>query len=615
VLSFFLSTRRLLVLAACGALTVLGATPASAGQAQRASGLITMTSERGDYIGAGRSYSYDGSRHALGVGPSGGAWVMPIDHRGFRVELVPSGGKRLEPKTYLATGRPGADEGPWIRVSGEGRGCNRTYGRFTVLDVGYGPHGYLRRLHATFEQHCERRNAPALRGEVNLTAAPAPAPLKVGLTFDADRVVVDSSGLLTLKGSIRCSKRAHATVIVEVTQNRRQKKAWARPTDGMPCSRRATDWELDAQASDLATFTKGPIDVKAQVEASDDYYTAYTGEFVYARDAVSARPNARPADPGAAPIPERLKVSGRWTMTSEQGDYVGGGVGLRTIPAVAITLGRAANEVKVQSLDGEGWYIRVGGHNGARLQERQYGGVARFPASSEPVLDVGGDGKACGETYGSFTVHHVEYGVHDIVTALHMSFEQRCDRPDAPALRGEVDLVSELPPPPLRIAVSLDVARTTIRPSGVLAVGGSVKCTQRTQVHLGAEVTETGRTTNAVGHGGKALECSRMSSDWAIEATPTNDVQFTNGPVDVEVRADALDEVYSYYTGDHILAVDAVSGQADVIGGRPPAEGGLTGLVSREPTLSLAAGLALIFVAVAATAALTLAAARRRRPS
>jgi hypothetical protein len=483
-----------------------------------------------------------------------------------------------------------------------------------VLDVEYGLHGYLQRLHARFEQRCERRDAPALRGEVNLAAGKPPPPLKLDVRLDRDRVVVDSAGLMTLKGSIRCSKRATATVIVDVTRIRGANRAPVNASTGVPCSRTAADWVIEAQSPDPAMpLTAGPIDVRARAEASDDYYTSYTGEFVYARDAVAVRTNVRPADPGAAPVPKRLKVSGTWTMTSEQGDYVGRGTTLRAIPAEAITFKRTAGEVQVQSSDGEGWYIRIGAPGGARLQERRYTGVARFPesGSGRPVLDVSGAGNACGETYGSFTVHDVEYGAHDILTALHMSFVQRCDQPTAPALRGEVNLVSEPPPPPLEIDLTLDIARAAIGPSGRLAMRGSVECTRPALVYVIADVTETGRSINSVGRGEKGLvECSKTPSDWSVEATTTNGVEFTNGPMTVKASANASDQEYTYYTGDAITAVDEVSGQADVSGGRPPA-GGVSAFVSREPGLSLLAGLALLLGAVAGTAFLTRVAARR----
>lgn len=88
---------------------------------------------------------------------------------------------------FEAPGAPGLD------FSGDGRGCNKLSGRFTVSEGRYGPQGLIRSLRARFEQHCEGA-APALRGEVRVTfPQPAvraalrviPAPPLAGRRFTA----------------------------------------------------------------------------------------------------------------------------------------------------------------------------------------------------------------------------------------------------------------------------------------------------------------------------------------------------------------------------------------------------------------------------------------------
>jgi hypothetical protein len=54
-------------------------------------------------------------------------------------------------------------------VYGNGAGCNDLTGSFDILAIRFGDAGRVKRLHATFEQHCEAAT-PALRGELRFHA-------------------------------------------------------------------------------------------------------------------------------------------------------------------------------------------------------------------------------------------------------------------------------------------------------------------------------------------------------------------------------------------------------------------------------------------------------------
>ncbi|HYX87948.1 MAG TPA: PASTA domain-containing protein [Gaiellaceae bacterium] len=128
---------------------------------------VTMTSDQGDYIGQGRSWSYTiandeigagGSRQFVGFGVDGaqGDW--------WSADFAPGRGDILAPGTYPnATRYPFNGTGPGLDVSGNGRGCNTLTGRFTVNSATWWPDGTLRTFSVTFEQHCEGAT-PALRG-------------------------------------------------------------------------------------------------------------------------------------------------------------------------------------------------------------------------------------------------------------------------------------------------------------------------------------------------------------------------------------------------------------------------------------------------------------------
>jgi hypothetical protein len=265
----------------------LGVAGARAGQAPAVSGTFTMTSEQGDYIGGGQTYSYDAAALVLGTSHSGRVTVSVLG--GFSVNLGAPGGEQLSPGTYEGAVRSPDASQAHLDVSGDGRGCNQTFGSFTVHDVEYGIHGYLQSLHATFEQHCEEPTAPALRGDVHVEAAPPPVPLELDLTFDDDRTILDEvTGLYSLHGSIECSQEVAATVVADVREVGRESNGVGSNGTSVQCSPAATDWVVTVGSSNSIAFTPGAFEAEVRGEAIDDYYTAYTGEgFVYARDEAS----------------------------------------------------------------------------------------------------------------------------------------------------------------------------------------------------------------------------------------------------------------------------------------------------------------------------------------
>jgi PASTA domain len=128
---------------------------------------VDMTSDPGDYIGQGQTWSYTvtnsliaagGIRQYVGFGIDGadGSW--------WSAAFVPGRGDILAPGTYPNAARyPFNGDGPGLDVTGNGRGCNTLRGQFTVNSASWWPDGTLRGFSVTFEQHCEGAT-PALRG-------------------------------------------------------------------------------------------------------------------------------------------------------------------------------------------------------------------------------------------------------------------------------------------------------------------------------------------------------------------------------------------------------------------------------------------------------------------
>lgn len=139
---------------------------------------VILNSDPGDYIGGGASYSYEpanaritasGSRQhvAFGVDAADSSW--------WYSDFAPGRGDVLAPGRYDATRYPFNGSGPGLDVSGNGRGCNRLTGSYTVTEAAFQPDGGLRRFGASFEQRCEGAR-PALTGTFEFRAGDTSTP-------------------------------------------------------------------------------------------------------------------------------------------------------------------------------------------------------------------------------------------------------------------------------------------------------------------------------------------------------------------------------------------------------------------------------------------------------
>lgn len=134
-----------------------------------------MTSDTGDYIGAGKTYLYTSAFDTIGYRAtqqyvSGGVNAANGDWWG--AEFAPAQGDVLVAGATYSNARryPFNGSGPGMDVSGNGRGCNTLVGSFTVNQIGFSStNGALDRLDLNFEQHCEGAT-PALRGRLRYRA-------------------------------------------------------------------------------------------------------------------------------------------------------------------------------------------------------------------------------------------------------------------------------------------------------------------------------------------------------------------------------------------------------------------------------------------------------------
>ena len=263
------------------------------------SGTLTMTSDPGDWLGGGQSYSFatpDASflTHGDALYFDGNyvrVWMnAPNDWWDLEFQ-APTGQRLASGVTYSGAVRgpqssPPPGDLPRMDVFGDGRGCNTLVGSFTVHDVVYGPYGYLQRLHVSFEDHCEGAD-PALRGELDVTAPPAPPAQDVHVTVEPGGVVVRPGGGAFVHGTISCAVPYSA--YVDVSVNEQTKKgvvsgtAWSVPVDCPGPT--PTAWSATVRSDSGASFAAGSAQVTASTGAFDATYTQYLGQnpvYVYA---------------------------------------------------------------------------------------------------------------------------------------------------------------------------------------------------------------------------------------------------------------------------------------------------------------------------------------------
>ena len=135
-------------------------------------------------------------------------------------------------------------------------------------------------------------------------------------------------------------------------------------------------------------------------------------------------------------------------MTSEPGDYIGqgrsttmGGPAWRLLPNVSSESDTVTVSFEtVDTTHFTRWTVWLGAPRGQALRPGTYLNAQRaaFRTGSTPGIDVFGDGRGCNNVYGSFTVTKVSFDQQGTVQSFEATFEQHCESPTAPALRGYV---------------------------------------------------------------------------------------------------------------------------------------------------------------------------------
>jgi hypothetical protein len=256
--------------------------PAAAQQPLDAS--ISFVSDANDYIGGGQSrlFTLDSASITSSSSNNGGHFgltIFPFSGGFWFLDLAAPAGSQLVPGAYEGAIRypfQSASQ-PGLSLSGDGRGCNMLTGRFDVLDAAFGSNGYIERLHARFEQHCEG-GMPALYGEVNVVNPPPPPVLQISLTVINPGSVDRVTGKARVTGTISCTIATFVSVNAILNQRlNRFALATANAFTSIPCSPTRASWALELSPQAGVPFGSG----MAQLDVAASAYDSYYGQFVF----------------------------------------------------------------------------------------------------------------------------------------------------------------------------------------------------------------------------------------------------------------------------------------------------------------------------------------------
>ncbi|MBW3664468.1 MAG: cell wall-binding repeat-containing protein [Actinobacteria bacterium] len=389
---------------------------------------------------------------------------------------------------------------------------SEVYGWFVVDEVSYSTDGVLARLRLRFEQHCGDQGSPPLNGEIAYDAAnaaprppnprpsppdlwePDPAALPGTTTFAYLESEVGDwiGGGATYRypssyAGISAYIQSPPHLRVEVHGNEDWRGDFRLPTgqeqiepgwyaelgpywNGNPVTG-GLAWSGESRScSDIVgwfavdEYTIGADNRPARLRLRFEQRChgadspALRGLIVYdASDPSEPSPNPRPIpdglwQPEPADVPEGAATFVH--LESEPGDSigVGGTYSYRTSDAELRVTGTGTN-LSISVGGDERWNGTFAGKSqpsAASLEPGLYDELQGTPGHNGKLggLRWSGEGRYCAAVYGWFAVEHVTYDAIGLIHTLRLRFEQRCDDPGAPTLRGLIvyDGASSLEP-------------------------------------------------------------------------------------------------------------------------------------------------------------------------
>lgn len=168
---------------------------------------LKFSGQYGDYISQGGSYYYDkdNSTFQIDISPWSNAVNINIQSSSWwSINFSAPGSVPLTIQKYAYAERYPfqSTTAAGLTLSGDGRGCNQSFGSFEVKQISMTDPMQFKAL---FEQHCEQMGAPTLKGEVAFNAVSDSVPkVEIAATPDAQEgsiINLDASSSSDPKGS------------------------------------------------------------------------------------------------------------------------------------------------------------------------------------------------------------------------------------------------------------------------------------------------------------------------------------------------------------------------------------------------------------------------------
>ncbi|MDO6506611.1 Ig-like domain-containing protein [Colwellia sp. 4_MG-2023] len=252
---------------------------------------FTMDSEAGDYIGADQDWFYDLSTSSITMSKNydNGISVSISGSEHWSAEFAAPDEVQLQVGEYDYAERfPFQDAGAaGLTISGNGRGCNRNYGRFNVTKLVW-ENDQPKAFKASFEQHCEQMSAPLLSGEVAVNAVHDSVPYAnagVDIEINEHEVVnLNGSDSFDPLGNIVIYKWSTANETVTINNHGESRANFIAPS--LPDKAESNDVQVSLLVTDDEGY-KAIDSVNVRVLANnsspvsvDDYFEVLIGGIV-----------------------------------------------------------------------------------------------------------------------------------------------------------------------------------------------------------------------------------------------------------------------------------------------------------------------------------------------
>ena len=457
---------------------------------------VKLTSETGDYIGAGAEYAYSQADSEITVTLDGVHFQIYVDgDETWTGDFeLPDTYTQLEAGVYSNVTRYPSRDSSLSAMSwtGESRGCTTVTGTFTINEVVYDGTDLVL-IDLEFEQYCDGIATAALHGEIywdadDATSPPGPAAIPAGLwtpatgatpatgnyvyleseagdfvgqgrtylytLFDAAITVSDAGGRLAVSingnetwsgdfqvmNSVSFLETGYYGDLQRYPFHNPVKGGLSWAGEGRGCNRLTGWFAVDSVTYDGDTLVA--IDVRFE-QYCDGSGSALNGEIHW-----DANDNTGPAGPVVPPPASLWEPAAGATpetgnyiyLDSDVGDYIGAGTEyLYTLADSVLTIGSSGASLTVGVNGDESWSGNfVGMSQLQRIEVGYYGDLSRFPFHNPALggLSWSGEGRGCNTLAGWFVVDSVTYD-GDSLEAIDLRFAQHCEG-GAAALYGEI---------------------------------------------------------------------------------------------------------------------------------------------------------------------------------